>query len=147
MFQTSLPVTMGRLLLALYFLLPGLMKFAAFDLHIGLMERHGVPAPVPLLVIAGLANVIGALLLATNRHVRLVSFGFVAYILLVNLFLHDFWNLEGVEGQHELQNFIKNLGILAGLLVLAGTSVKRSLTPSELFKSDSAFNSPDQSQT
>jgi len=36
--------------------------------------------------------------------------------------LHDFWNFSGVEGGHELQNFIKNLGILAGLLVLAGLS-------------------------
>lgn len=140
MSQTSLPVTIGRLLLALYFLLPGLMKFAAFDLHIGLMERHGVPFAAPLLIIAGLANVIGALLLATNRHVRLASFGFALYILLVNLFLHDFWNFDGVEGQHELQNFIKNLGILAGLLVLGGVSVKRRLTPSGLFRSDTNFN-------
>lgn len=132
----SVPVTVGRLLLALYFLLPGVMKFVAFDLHIGLMERHGVPAAAQLLIVAGLANVIGAVMLATNRHVRLASIGFVAYILFVNLMLHDFWNFEGVEGQHEMQNFVKNLGILAGLLVLAGVSVKRSLSLSDVFKSD-----------
>lgn len=137
---SSLPVTLGRLLLALYFLLPGLMKFAAFDLHIGLMERHGIPAAAPLLIVAGLANVIGALMLATNRHVRLASLGFVAYILLINLMLHDFWNFEGVEGQHETQNFVKNLGILAGLLVLAGVSVKRSLSLSDVFRSDTAVS-------
>lgn len=137
---SSLPITIGRLLLALYFLLPGLMKFAAFDMHIGLMERHGVPAAAPLLIIAGLANVIGALMLATNRHVRLVAIGFVVYILLVNIMLHDFWNFDGMEGQHEGQNFVKNLGILAGLLVLWGASVKRSLTPSEFFKSDAAVS-------
>ena len=139
--QSSLPITIGRMLLALYFLLPGLMKFAAFDLHVGLMERHGVPAAAPLLIVAGLANVVGALMLAANRHVRLASFGFVLYILLVNLFLHDFWNFDGVEGQHELQNFIKNLGILAGLLVLAGASVKRSLSFSNLLKSDRELSS------
>lgn len=135
---SSLPVTLGRLLLALYFLLPGIMKFVAFDMHMGLMARHGVPAAAPLLIIAGLANVVGALMLATNRHVRLASLGFVAYIILVNIMLHDFWNFDGMEGAHELQNFVKNLGILAGLLVLAGVSVKRSLSPSEVFKSDAA---------
>lgn len=137
---SSLPITIGRLLLALYFLLPGVMKFLAFDMHMGLMARHGIPAAGPLLIIAGLANVIGALMLATNRHVRLASIGFVAYILLVNVLLHDFWNFDGVEGQHETQNFVKNLGILAGLLVLWGVSVKRSLSPSEFLKSDSAVS-------
>ncbi len=133
---SSLPIAVGRSLLALYFLVPGLMKFAAFDQHIGLMERHGIPAAAPLLIIAGLANVIGALMLATNRHVRLASFGFAVYILLVNVLLHDFWSFDGVEGQHEMQNFIKNLGILAGLLVLAGVSVKRKLSASDFLKSD-----------
>ncbi len=137
--SSSLPVTLGRLLLALYFLLPGLMKFAAFERHIGLMEQHGIPAAGSLLIIAGVANVIGALMLATNRHVRLASLGFIVYIILVNVMLHDFWNFEGIEGQHETQNFFKNLGILAGLLVLAGVSEKRSLSPSDLFQSDTAI--------
>ncbi|GAA6152885.1 DoxX family protein [Pseudoteredinibacter isoporae] len=131
----------GRLLLALYFLLPGVMKFAQFEMHLGLMNRHAVPAPELMLIIAGLANVIGALLLATNRHVRLVALGFVVYIVLVNFMLHDFWNFEGLEARHELQNFIKNLGILAGLLVLAGASCKRAFSLSNILKSDSSVAS------
>jgi len=126
----------GRLLLALYFLVPGLMKFAAWDLHIGMMEGHGVPLAAPLLLVAGLANVVGALLLVLNRHVRLTALGFVLYILLVNVNLHDFWNYDGIEGQHEMQNFIKNLGILAGCLVLAGASKARGLKLSDILKSD-----------
>lgn len=140
---SSPTVTAGRLLLALYFLLPGVMKFLAFDMHIGLMDRHGVPFAAPLLIIAGLANVIGALMLATNRHVRFASIGFVVYIILVNVMLHDFWNFDGMEGAHETQNFVKNLGILAGLLVLSGVSVKRSLSFSDLFKSDATVASND----
>ena len=35
--------------------------------------------------------------------------------------MHDFWSsYEGTDAGHELQNFIKNLAIMAGLLVLAG---------------------------
>lgn len=137
---SSLPITVGRLLLALYFLVPGIMKFAAFEMHLGLMARHGISNAVPLLIIAGVTNIAGALMLASNRHVRLASIGFVAYILLVNIMLHDFWNYDGVEGAHEMQNFVKNLGILAGLLLLWGVSVKRSLSPSEFFKSDAAVS-------
>lgn len=136
--HSTMPATIGRLLLALYFLLPGIMKFAQFDNHIALMEHHNIGMAAPLLVVAGIANIAGALLLVTNRHVRLTAFGFVLYILLVNIFLHDFWNFEGMEARHELQNFIKNLGITAGTLILAGTSAKRKLSLSGFFKSDKA---------
>ena len=40
--------------------------------------------------------------------------------LLSNLFVHDFWNdYPGGNAQHGMQNFIKNLGIFAGLLLRA----------------------------
>jgi putative oxidoreductase len=49
--------------------------------------------------------------------------------LLINLFMHDFWNVyEGTSQAHETQNFIKNLGIMAGLLVVAGTAKPRAAT-------------------
>ncbi|UTW53984.1 DoxX family protein [Kordiimonas sp. SCSIO 12610] len=138
--QSSYAITIGRLLLALYFLLPGLAKFGAYELHIGMMERHGVPLAGPLLIIAGLANIIGAILLVTNRYVRFTSFGFVVYIIVINFFMHDFWNYSDIEGQHELQNFVKNLGILAGLLALAGYSPRRKLTLSGIKQSDKAMS-------
>ena len=72
----------------------------------------------------------------SNRHVRLTALGFALYILVINGTLHDFWNFEGVEGQHEMQNFIKNLGIMAGCLVLAGASKVRGLSFSNLLTSD-----------
>jgi len=135
--QTTSPfIFAGRLLLAFYFLVPGLMKFAAWEMHIGLMEGHGVPFAAPALLIAGLANVVGAVMFITGRHVRLVALGFVLYILLVNFNLHDFWNYEGVQAQHEMQNFIKNLGILAGCLILAGASKLRGLKLPDILKSD-----------
>ena len=32
----------GRSLLALYFFLPGVMKFISWDMHVALMETHGM---------------------------------------------------------------------------------------------------------
>ena len=117
--------TTGRILLALYFLLPGIAKLLAPASQVEMMQQHNIPYALPLLYIAGVAQVIGALLLLINRQVRLVSLGFVLYIIVINALMHDFWNFTGVEAAHELQNFIKNLGILAGLLVLAGISPKQ----------------------
>jgi putative oxidoreductase len=45
-------------------------------------------------------------------------------VLLINLNLHDFWNVyEGVDAKHEVQNFVKNMGIFAGLLLLSAISM------------------------
>lgn len=113
-------VTIGRCLLGLYFLVPGIMKFSAWEMHMGLMDLRGVPFAAPLLALAAVSSIVGAFLLFTNRYVRLTAIGFIVYTLLVNGLLHNFWALEGAEAQRETQNFIKNLGIVAGLLVLAG---------------------------
>ena len=132
----------GRLLLALYFFVPGVAKLLSPDMQLALMVHHNIPYAMPLLYIAGIAQVLGAIFLMTNRHVRKTAFGFVLYILIINYTLHDFWHFEGIEAAHELQNFMKNLGILAGLLVLAGISPKRSLLPLNLktiLQSDTAI--------
>ena len=131
----------GRFLLGLYFLVPGLMKFAAPDMHVALMQMHNVPLAEPLMWVAAIVNVAGGLLLISGRHVCLTALGFVAYVLLVNVLLHDFWNNHpGVSSERETQNFIKNLGILAGLLVLAGQSKLRPLMQAGWWRSDRMAN-------
>jgi len=115
-------LTAGRILLALYFLIPGIMKFVSWDMHIGLMEKHNMPFVPVLLAVAGVFQIVAALLLIANRYTAIVALLLAGLVLVINVNLHDFWNLAGLEGAHEMQNFIKNLGILAGLLVLSGHS-------------------------
>ncbi len=134
--SSKMLVTTGRILLALYFLLPGLTKLVAPEMQLELMHRHHIPYAALLLPVAGVAQVLGSLLLLTNRHVRNVCFGFVLYIFIINFTMHDFWNFSDTEAAHELQNFIKNLGILAGLLVLAGVSQKRKLALKSFLRGD-----------
>jgi len=136
--MSNISVTIGRVLLGLYFLLPGLMKVAGPDQTIAYMESHNIAFAAPLMWIATVTNIVGGLLLITGRHVKLVAYGFVVYVLLVNFMLHDFWNVGPDMVERETQNFIKNLGILAGLLVLAGFSPARGLSPSNLSRSDKA---------
>lgn len=116
----NIPLRLGQVLLGLYFILPGLAKFADWQMHIDLMTRHNVPFTEPLLFIAAIANLLLGGLLIANRHVAYAAFGCVAYILVINFNLHDFWNFSGMEGAHETQNFVKNLAIMAGCLILGG---------------------------
>jgi putative oxidoreductase len=132
-------ISFGRVLMALYFLVPGAMKLLDPHTQLAMMVHHQVPMPSPLLMIAGIVQVLGAALLMFNRHVRAVSVGFVIYILIINFTMHDFWHFTDLEAMHEVQNFIKNLGILAGLLAMAGYSVGRPLSWREVLRSDASF--------
>ena len=114
----------GRGLLALYFLLPGVMKFMQWDMHVALMETHGMAMVPVLLAVAGITQVGASICLFLNKQVVICALGLAAIVLLINLNLHDFWNIyEGVDVKHETQNFFKNMGIFAGLLLLAAINM------------------------
>ncbi|MUK94026.1 DoxX family membrane protein [Aliivibrio fischeri] len=121
--MNTLLLTAGRVLLALYFLIPGIMKFVSWDMHIQLMEKHEMPFVPVLLGLAGVFQIGAAILLIANRFTWIVALLLASLVLVINVSLHDFWNYSGMEGAHEMQNFIKNLGIFAGLLVLSSHSM------------------------
>jgi len=117
----------GRVLLALYFLIPGIGKFTSWETNVALMEAHNMRIIPTLLTIAGIAQITGSIILLLNKHVVICALGFAVMTLLINFNLHDFWNTyEGVNADRELQNFYKNLGIFAGLLLLAAINIEKS---------------------
>ena len=117
----------GRIFLALYFLIPGISKFTSWNTSVALMEAHNMKMIPTLLAIAGIAQVVGSISLLLNRYVVICALGFAVMTLLINFNLHDFWNsYEGVNPDRELQNFYKNLGIFAGLLLLAAVNIEQS---------------------
>ena len=119
----------GRGLLALYFLLPGVMKFIQWDMHIALMETHDMALAPVLLAVAGVTQVGASVCLFLNKQVVICALGLAAMVLLINLNLHDFWNIyEGVDTERETQNFFKNMGIFAGLLLLAALNMNQMTT-------------------
>lgn len=119
-------IHVGRIFLALYFLIPGISKFTSWNTSVALMEAHNMKMIPALLTIAGIAQVVGSISLLLNRHVVICALGFAVMTLLINFNLHDFWNsYEGVNPERELQNFYKNLGIFAGLLLLAAVNMEQ----------------------
>lgn len=111
----------GRALLGLYFVIPALMKITSFGGHAEYMAAHGmifIPFFLTLTIIIQLAG--GACLVVGYRQ-QLVSFVLAGLVLVISLVMHNFWVMqEGLQKAHEMQNFIKNMAIMAGLLVLAG---------------------------
>ena len=118
----SVYLALGRALLGLYFLLPGVMKIVGYSGTLSLMQAKGVPLAEILLPLTILLQVGLGLMLIVGKQVRLSALILFGLTILINVFIHNFWALQGDPSYaHELQNFIKNLGIAAGLLVVAST--------------------------
>ncbi len=92
-----------------------------------LMETHNMKMVPFLLVVTGIIQIAGSISLLLKKHVVVCALGFATMTILINVNLHDFWNVyEGVNAKHEAQNFFKNLGIFAGLLLLAAVHIDDS---------------------
>ena len=111
---------LGRTLLGLYFIGPGMTKVAGYQGYLDLMASKGVPLVEILLPLTILIQVGAGLFLIAGKNLRVSALLLFGLTILINLFIHNFWALAGDPGQgHETQNFVKNLAIAAGLLVLA----------------------------
>ena len=110
----------GRSLLGLYFIGPGLGKIFDYASTLTLMKSKGVPFTALLLPMTIALQLLGGISLNLGRNFRLTAFMLFCLTIFINIFIHNFWTLHGDPSQaHELQNFVKNLAIAAGLLILA----------------------------
>ena len=97
----------GRTLLGLYFIGPGLSKVFGFTATLALMQMKGVPFSSVLLPLTIFIQLIGGIFLILGKNLRLASFILFGLTICINIFIHNFWALNGDPSQaHETQNFI-----------------------------------------
>ena len=113
-------ITIGRVLLGLYFLLPGISKIPTYELTAEYMTLHSIPLVSILLPITVGFQVVFGLMLIIGYRIKESALILSALTIFINIGMHDFWNeYPNTDAGHETQNFVKNLGIFAGLLVLS----------------------------
>ena len=115
-------ITVGRVLLGLYFLLPGISKIPTYAGTTEYMLLHNIPlASVFLPITIALQVGLGVMLIIGYR-IKEPALILAALTIFINIGMHDFWNeYPNTDAGHETQNFVKNLAIFAGLLVLSAT--------------------------
>lgn len=113
-------------MLGTYFLIPGLSKFLLFENNLEIVILREVPFPIFSLLLIGSLQVIFGTLIIVGRKVSISAFILVLVTVLINFYIHDFWNIvDELRRAHETQNFVKNLGILAGLFLLTKENDQR----------------------
>ncbi len=113
----------GRIIIGIYFLIFGAIpKIFRYDFMYNYMSDHDVPFVHITLILTIIIQFICSIGIIIGWHSKISALVLALLTLIINYYMHNFWDMAaGLEQQHEMQNFIKNIGIFAGLLILSAT--------------------------
>lgn len=115
----------GRIALVAIFVTSGFSKLMGLEGTAGYIASKGLPAPMALAALSGLAEVALGALVAVGFKTRLSAVGLVAFTVIATAIFHDFWNMQGMDRMNNQIQAMKNLAMIGGLLILAGVGPGR----------------------
>ena len=118
-------ILLARLALMLLFVLSGWAKLHDFQGTVGYMASLQAPLPQVAAAIAVAMEFVVAIALMLGIAVRPLALLFVAFVLGTALLGHAFWGMQGAERAANLTQFLKNVSIAGGLLLLVVTGAGR----------------------
>ncbi len=108
----------GRILIALIFLLSGFGKIGSFAGTAGWMASKGLPVAEVLLAITIVIEIGGALMIIAGFKARLGAAVLFLWMIPVSFIFHNFWAMPAAEQQIQMIMFMKNLGLMGGMLYI-----------------------------
>ena len=111
-------VLVGRLLIAALFVVSGIWHVTHFPITIAYFTRIGVPLPEAMAVMTVAVELGGGTLLAIGWRRRWVAWFLAGFVLAATVLGHRFWEVDPSRFFGEMSNFLKNLAIIGGLLLL-----------------------------
>jgi putative oxidoreductase len=114
------PPYIPRLLLAGIFVNGGLRTFAHAAERTGPAEKLGLPNALQVVRFDSAAKVVGGTAMALGILPRLAAAGLAASLVPTTVGAHRFWEVDDPRDRTmQLTHFLKNAGILGGLLLVA----------------------------
>ncbi|MDH0303450.1 MULTISPECIES: DoxX family protein [unclassified Pseudomonas] len=117
--QRDIILLLARILLMILFVLSGWSKLTGFEGTVGYMTSLGAPAPMLAAAIAVIMELVVGILLILGFYTRPLALLFALFVLGTALLGHPFWNMVEPERSANMTQFLKNLSIVGGLLLLA----------------------------
>lgn len=108
----------GRILLALIFIISGFGKITGYAGTAGYMASKGLPMVAVLLPLTILVELGGGLLIALGWKARWAAAVIFLFIIPVTLVFHNPAGLDAAQAQQQMINLLKNLSIMGGMLGL-----------------------------
>ena len=108
----------GRILLAGMFVISGYGKIPGFEGTAGYIASKGLPVPELLAAIAILIELGGGLAILLGWKTRWAALALVVFLIVITPIFHGFWAVPPEGAMEQQINFMKNVSILGGMLVL-----------------------------
>jgi putative oxidoreductase len=114
----SLAAFLGRIFLALIFVVSGVGKVTGYAGTAAYMASKGLPLVEILLPLAIAVELGGGLLLALGWKARWAAAALLLFLIPATLIFHPFWGLEPKLAQMQKIHFLKNVAIMGGMLMV-----------------------------
>jgi putative oxidoreductase len=108
----------GRILLAAIFVISGFNKISGFAGVAGYIGSKGLPMPEVLAALTIALELVGGILLVIGYKVRIVSILFFLWLIPTTVIFHKFWGIDAAQVQNQMNNFLKNVSIMGGMLLV-----------------------------
>jgi putative oxidoreductase len=114
----DLAALIGRILVAVTFVVSGYGKIAGYAATAGVMAGKGLPLVDALLPLTILVEMGAGLAIVIGWKTRWAAPALVAFTAVATLVFHNFWSAAPDQAMMQQISFMKNLSIIGGLLLL-----------------------------
>ena len=113
----------SRFLISAIFVQGAFGKIMGWNGQASYMQSHQLPERLipAMLAVALLIEAGGVLCLLVGWQARAAAFVMFIYLGMVSVLLHNFWALHGMNASIMQTQFLKNVGIMGGLLMIAAS--------------------------
>ena len=116
--KSDLLALVGRVLLGLIFVLSGWGKLTGFAGAAGYIASKGLPMPEVLAGIAVAIELGGGLALVVGFKARWAALAIAVFLVVISPIFHNFWDAPAAQAMNQQINFMKNVAILGGMLIV-----------------------------
>jgi len=108
----------GRVLLAAIFVISGFGKLTGFEGTVDHIAQKGLPIPQVLALISILIELGGGVALLLGWKARWAALAFTVFLIVITPIFHGFWGISPEQAMAQQINFMKNVSILGGMMLL-----------------------------
>jgi len=112
-------VVVGRVLLALMFIMAGFSKLGNISGTAGYIASGGLPLASVLAVVVGLLELLGGIAIAIGFQARWAALALGLFTIAASLLFHKFWAVAPEQAFVQQLMFMKNLSVAGGLFIVA----------------------------
>lgn len=108
----------GRILIALIFVMSGAGKIPGFEGTVGYIASKGLPFPELAAIAAIIVELGGGIALILGFKARWAAAAMLLFTVSAAVIFHNFWSVPADQAQNQMIHFMKNISMAGGLLMV-----------------------------